>query len=331
MVMEYANYLRTHLYYFVGKIYTSNTNLAILEGIGITYPFLTVFFDRVWNGIVYYSVSDMRSRDLYNIFDDNNFDTPMDDRHLQKVSIDCRPSSLPSSIPTLSPTSVPTKNPTDPPTRKPSQRPTFHPTTKPSQNPSRKPSLEPSLSPSSNPTNHLSFLPSRIPSVKPTETPSKFPTTKPSKSPSSSPVVLVSEIPTIFKSKIPSSQPTIYYEYKPSSLPSITDFPSNLPSSPLSNAPSEIKVITTNGVSEEPTMSPTINPTILESFHPSRYVFDLITISTKLVTDLGILLIVPLQLMKIYNLLILQRVLIRGGLLVGSLAQSPEQLQLLGR
>ena len=101
-------------------IYASS-DLAIMPGASVFYPFVLNKMERVWNGRIFYSFG-MQEKELL-------------------LDQECRPSQIPSVLPSVKPsvTLKPSFGPTLEPTSKPSSIPTLRPTVSPSYIPSRTP------------------------------------------------------------------------------------------------------------------------------------------------------------------------------------------------
>merc|ERR1719329_1508047 len=110
--------------FHTGDLYISDDYLGISGGLGVAYPFQTIYSDRIWNGVVYYNVGGQLDDEL---------------RFLQKVDRDCRPSASPTIFPTLEPSFSPlfeaTLNPSTFPTFSPTRLPSFYPTANPTKYP----------------------------------------------------------------------------------------------------------------------------------------------------------------------------------------------------
>ncbi len=192
------------------------------------------------------------------------------------------PSSPPSSHPSISPTWVPISGPSLVPTMTHSIRPTLAKIIYPSQNPSFSPSYDPSTKPTSIPT---STHPSHVPSITPVLSPSTFPSYSPSSSSTYQPSIYRSSTPSTHPSIIPSVAPTyapsIYTSLRPSMMPSEkvkrhpTSTPSSksrtmTPSTSLSSHPTISVTWEPSAGSSDPTMTPSMKPTMAKSNDPSQ-------------------------------------------------------------
>jgi len=124
-----------------GSLYAENDYLMVFEGLGLVYPFTSIFQDRIWNGVLYFNLLNQGE----NI------------RSLQ-TEISCRPSAAPS----LARTSMPSIYPSLLPSR-------FH-SMLPTQIPSNFPTIADSETPSGTPSLRHSFFPSPLPSFLPSST-----------------------------------------------------------------------------------------------------------------------------------------------------------------
>jgi len=167
----------------------ATSDLAIMPGASVFYPFIVNKMERVWNGRIFYSFG-MQEKEFL-------------------LDQECRPSQIPSMLPSVKPSK----------TRKPSFRPTLEPTSKPSSIPTLSPSFSPSHRPSRMPTFHPSFVPSKSPTTLPSFKPSKVPTSSPTISPSFEPSMIPMSHPTLPPSSIPSSLPSTIPTLNPSSNP----------------------------------------------------------------------------------------------------------------
>ena len=87
------------------------------------------------------------------------------------------PTKDPTSNPTTDPTSNPTTDPTLDPTIEPTTDPTSDPTVSPTSDPSSEPTVEPTNNPTEDTTNEPTLDPTRNPTLEPTKAPSQNPTT----------------------------------------------------------------------------------------------------------------------------------------------------------
>ena len=72
-----------------GEVYASDDNIAILEGTGNIYPFGTVYFPRVFNGVVHYEPGVFGDSELPSISADGRFVAFQSDAsHLLSAAID---------------------------------------------------------------------------------------------------------------------------------------------------------------------------------------------------------------------------------------------------
>eukprot|EP01084_Bolivina_argentea_P115360 205155_1 len=138
----------------LGSVYSSDTYLQFLEGIGKEYPFGAEFTPRIFNGRIH-----------YNLFTPNPTSTPTSFT-INPTSITTAPTSF-----TINPTSTTTAPTTADPTKTPSIAPTKIPTMTPSKSPSAWPTKTPTII-----TLKPSMTPTHIPTNAPTGTPTQSPT-----------------------------------------------------------------------------------------------------------------------------------------------------------
>ena len=280
-----------------GAVFVEDNYLQFLEGIGIMYPFGTVFSPRIFNGAILYTIDIFPSGMPTST---PSFEPSAYPTRLPSFS----PSTMPSKLPSVRPSSGPTFNPTTEPSITPFASPSGIPSLKPSYKPSQSqsPTLSPTVLPSVLPSMLPSSLPSLIPSSKPSGPPTFFPSSKPSLSPSHSPTYDPSNIPSSLPSigkttspsdvqtipKIttgrtpapsfhPSMQPSLMPSQEPSSVPSMEPsyIPTLLPTSAPSLQPSNIP-------SKFPTQIPTVAPSLLPSDIPSKFPSHMPTVAPSL-------------------------------------------------
>ena len=215
----------------------SSSELSILPGASMNYPFKVNTLERIFSGRVIYT-------------------TGLQERSDYLIAQECRPSSLPSELPTIMPST--------------SHLPSLTPTNEPSRMPSADPSITSSTEPTLLPTWIPTILPTVLRSNVPTFSPSFYPTMIPTSQPSLLPTISGSHVPTLHPSSSPSSKPTLHPSSLPTFLPSFVPsrLPSTFPTNFLSLVPSSFPSFYPTLM---PTLHPSVLPTILPSHSPSVY------------------------------------------------------------
>ena len=215
----------------------SSSELSILPGASMNYPFKVNTLERIFSGRVIYT-------------------TGLQERSDYVIAQECRPSSVPSELPTIMPST--------------SQLPSLTPTNEPSRMPSADPSITSSTEPTLLPTWIPTILPTVLRSNVPTLSPSFHPILIPTSQPSLMPTILGSHVPTLHPSSSPSSEPTLHPSVLPSFSPSFVPsrLPSTFPTIFMSLVPSSFPSFYPTLM---PTYHPSVLPTILPSHSPSIY------------------------------------------------------------
>jgi len=215
----------------------SSSELSILPGASMNYPFKVNTLERMFSGRVIYT-------------------TGLQERSDYLIAQECRPSSVPSQLPTLMPST--------------SQMPSLTPTNELSRMPSADPSITLSTEPTLLPTWIPTIFPTILRSNVPTFSPSFSPTIIPTSQPSLLPTISGSHVPTLHPSSSPTSKPTLHPSLLPTFLPSFvpSSLPSTFPTNFLSLVPSSFPSFYPTLI---PTLHPSVLPTILPSHSPSMY------------------------------------------------------------